>query len=197
MQPTGTVRCRYFPCNTLRIAGYRCPRNLLFYFLERDAIVATEETSRPPRQRRTQQYKGGIVARAEQEPLQASGAATTTDRHSQEAGIISPWRRFAVSLAGRVTRAVDPHLLPLLAIYVGVVLLALRQSNVDGFLVPDEEGYTGFVQKLSQGFYSPRDNINLWRGPVYPIMLIPFVLLHLSWAAAQLLIAALPSWPSA
>jgi hypothetical protein len=94
-------------------------------------------------------------------------------------------------LAGRVTRAIDPRLLPLLALYVGVVLLALRQSHLNGFLVPDEQGYFGFARNLSQGFYSPRDNINLWWGPGYPLLLLPFVLLHLPLAAARLLNAAL------
>jgi 4-amino-4-deoxy-L-arabinose transferase-like glycosyltransferase len=40
----------------------------------------------------------------------------------------------------------------------------------------DESGYINFANNLLQGFYSPpAPDINLWWGPGYPILLMPFV----------------------
>jgi 4-amino-4-deoxy-L-arabinose transferase-like glycosyltransferase len=44
----------------------------------------------------------------------------------------------------------------------------------------DESGYIYFANNLLQGFYSPpAPDINLWWGPGYPILLMPFVALGL------------------
>lgn len=61
--------------------------------------------------------------------------------------------------------------LPLLVLYVGVVL-KLYTETLEG----DEQNYLTLAQNLLNGFYSPPPpNINLWRGPGYPILLTPFV----------------------
>jgi hypothetical protein len=46
-------------------------------------------------------------------------------------------------------------------------------------LVLDEVRYKWYADNLTQGFYSPQDNITLWNGPGYPLFLVPFVLLKL------------------
>jgi hypothetical protein len=78
------------------------------------------------------------------------------------------------------------RLLPLLVLYVLVVLYA--SSNV---ISDDQVRYVWFANNLAHGYYSPRYHINLWSGPGYPILLLPFVLLNLPWLAAKLLNALL------
>jgi 4-amino-4-deoxy-L-arabinose transferase-like glycosyltransferase len=47
-------------------------------------------------------------------------------------------------------------------------------------LYGDEGRYIGFAQNLFHGFYSPAaPNINLWNGPGYPLVLMPFIALHI------------------
>ncbi|NOZ70175.1 MAG: hypothetical protein GXP46_13255 [Deferribacteres bacterium] len=72
--------------------------------------------------------------------------------------------------------------LPLLVLYFAVVL-ALGSNS----LWADESHYVMFATNLSHGYYSPRDDVNLWYGPGYPLVLLPFVLLNLPWLAAKLL----------
>jgi hypothetical protein len=72
--------------------------------------------------------------------------------------------------------------LPLLLFYVIVVIVASSNS-----FYGDESGYVGFANNLSHGYYSPHDDVDLWFGPGYPIVLLPFVLLRLPWLAAKLL----------
>lgn len=56
----------------------------------------------------------------------------------------------------------------------------------------DEERYTSFAQNLINGFYSPPSpEINLWNGPGYPIVLIPFILFHLPLVSITLFNAIL------
>jgi hypothetical protein len=44
----------------------------------------------------------------------------------------------------------------------------------------DESGYLNFAENLLHGFYSPpAPGINLWWGPGYPLLLVPFAALHL------------------
>lgn len=46
-------------------------------------------------------------------------------------------------------------------------------------LFGDESRYTNYANNLIHGFFSPpAPNINLWSGPGYPILLMPFVALH-------------------
>lgn len=61
-------------------------------------------------------------------------------------------------------------LLPLLVLYVAVVLL-FAQTDLRG----DEGRYVMFARNITRGHYSPRDTVNLWHGPGYPIVLAPFV----------------------
>jgi hypothetical protein len=52
----------------------------------------------------------------------------------------------------------------------------------------DEERYITFAQNLSHGYYSPPPpDINLWNGPGYPIILIPFVMLKTPYIYIKLL----------
>lgn len=71
--------------------------------------------------------------------------------------------------------------LPLLLLYI-IILVFVR----DAFL-KDQDRYLMFASNLAQGFYSPRGSINLWNGPGYPIVLVPFIGLHLPLIWAKLL----------
>ena len=71
----------------------------------------------------------------------------------------------------KITR--NPYLLfsPFLVLFI---LFVLKQHNdaLDG----DEGGYVKFAENLINGFYSPpAPDINLWWGPGYPIILVPFI----------------------
>jgi len=44
--------------------------------------------------------------------------------------------------------------------------------------VYDERRYLMFAEHLVHGYYSPPANINLWNGPGYPLVLVPFVWLQ-------------------
>jgi 4-amino-4-deoxy-L-arabinose transferase-like glycosyltransferase len=71
----------------------------------------------------------------------------------------------------------NPYLLflPFLLIYI-VLVLGLHDNGMEG----DEERYYQFADNLIHGFYSPPSpDINLWNGPGYPILLMPFVALKL------------------
>jgi 4-amino-4-deoxy-L-arabinose transferase-like glycosyltransferase len=74
----------------------------------------------------------------------------------------------------------------LLGLYAGIVLLV----SSDAFQ-GDEVLYVRFATNLTKGFYSPPDHLNLWFGPGYPIILAPFVAMHLPLILAKLLNAAL------
>ena len=71
----------------------------------------------------------------------------------------------------------NPYLLfsPFLILFI-VLVLKLHTDGMRG----DEGGYIMFAQNLLHGFYSPpAPDIDLWWGPGYPILLTPFVALHL------------------
>jgi len=71
----------------------------------------------------------------------------------------------------------NPYLLfiPFLLFFIIFVFLFHTNSN-EG----DENRYLMFAQNLLHGFYSPvLPEINLWNGPGYPIILMPFVGSHL------------------
>ena len=44
-----------------------------------------------------------------------------------------------------------------------------------------------FATNLSKGYYSPKNDPNIWNGPGYPIILIPFVLFKLPFLNAKLI----------
>lgn len=62
--------------------------------------------------------------------------------------------------------------LPFLFLYVALAAWGHRDA-MEG----DEGRYFMFAQNLAQGFYSPRGELNLWNGPGYPLVLVPFVLM--------------------
>ena len=63
---------------------------------------------------------------------------------------------------------------PFLVLYILLVCL-LHKDAMEG----DEGRYIMFAQNLLNGFYSPKEELNLWNGPGYPILLMPFVALKL------------------
>ena len=81
---------------------------------------------------------------------------------------------------------IRPGFLLLLGLYAGIVLLV----SIDA-LEKDEVDYVRFATNLTKGFYSPPEYLNLWMGPGYPIILVPFVALHLPLILAKLMNAAL------
>ena len=71
----------------------------------------------------------------------------------------------------------NPYIIfiPFLLFYFLLVLQHPTHGNFG-----DEERYLTFAQNLINGFYSPpAPEINLWNGPGYPIVLIPFIFFHL------------------
>jgi hypothetical protein len=79
----------------------------------------------------------------------------------------------------------NPYLifLPFLLIFI-IFILAFQANALEG----DEGRYLSFAQNLLHVFYSPpAPDINLWNGPGYPIILMPFVALHLPLICITLL----------
>jgi len=71
----------------------------------------------------------------------------------------------------------NPYLLfsPFLLLFI-VIVLFVHTDTMEG----DESGYLYFAQNLLHGFYSPpAPGINLWWGPGYPLLLVPFQALSL------------------
>lgn len=64
--------------------------------------------------------------------------------------------------------------LPFLLLFI---IIVLKLNNDE--LVGDEARYIMYAQNLLNGFYSPKDEINLWNGPGYPIFIMPFIALKL------------------
>ncbi|NDA62167.1 MAG: hypothetical protein EBX50_08995 [Chitinophagia bacterium] len=73
------------------------------------------------------------------------------------------------------------NFLPFLAIYI-IIAGITHQNEMQG----DEGRYYMFAQNLAAGFYSPKAALNLWNGPGYPLVLVPFV-----WMNSPLLIPVL------
>ena len=74
------------------------------------------------------------------------------------------------------------RLMPLLIVYVVIVLVG--SSNL---FSGDEGRYVMYAKNLAKGYYSPPDDVYLWNGPGYPLVLLPFILLKLPWITAKLL----------
>ena len=65
--------------------------------------------------------------------------------------------------------------LPFLLLYIAIVIVFPTQGTSG-----DENRYLYFAHNLINGFFSPKaPNIDLGNGPGYPIILMPFVALHL------------------
>lgn len=83
----------------------------------------------------------------------------------------------------KITR--NPYLffLPFLLFYIVVVLI--MQKNA---LWGDEIRHFSQAQNLLQGFYSPPSpNVTLGNGPGYPLVLLPFLALHIPFICIKLL----------
>lgn len=79
----------------------------------------------------------------------------------------------------------NPYLLfsPFLLLFIFIVF----KFHTDAF-EGDESRYYQFASNLLNGFYSPpAPDINLWNGPGYPIILIPFVALSMPLITITLL----------
>ena len=62
--------------------------------------------------------------------------------------------------------------LPFLIFYC--IFVACSSYKYD---IGDAPRYLQFADNLLHGFYSDPQNINLWNGPGYPLILVPFVAL--------------------
>ena len=71
---------------------------------------------------------------------------------------------------------------PLLIAYICIVFVGSK----DHFW-HDEVRYVNFATNLSNGYYSPPEEINLKNGPGYPLILLPFVFCKAPWIFAKLL----------
>lgn len=72
--------------------------------------------------------------------------------------------------------------LPLLLFYLFLVIVL--SSNT---LQNDEIGYVAYANRLSQGINSSQNNVSLWWGPGYPMVLTPFVYWELPFLTAKFL----------
>src|SRR6266404_1115213 len=93
---------------------------------------------------------------------------------------------FSSMLAPRWGKGQILVLLPLLALYLTIVIIA-SSPTLEG----DDGGYAYNATRMLRGpAVSPQD-LRLWWGPGYPFILIPFIALGLPWIAAKLLNAVL------
>ena len=84
------------------------------------------------------------------------------------------------------TRNLLTAFLPLLGVYL-LCILPFASAPCER----DECDYIeSSVQLAAGGAYTAGSSGVLWRGPGYPLVLVPFAWLHLPWAAAKLLNAA-------
>ncbi len=96
---------------------------------------------------------------------------------------------FMQNLLNKIYKINNPYLLflPFLFLYIVIVIMHPTNGNQG-----DESRYLMFANNLLHGFYStPAPAINIWNGPGYPILLMPFVALHLPLIAITLLNAVL------
>jgi 4-amino-4-deoxy-L-arabinose transferase-like glycosyltransferase len=75
---------------------------------------------------------------------------------------------------------------PLLLLYLGIAAAGWGRPPIQ-----DETRYLGFADNLTHGFYSPRDAVQLWSGPGYPLLLAPFRAIRFGPGALRLLNAPL------
>ena len=68
-----------------------------------------------------------------------------------------------------------------------IVIMAMARDEFVG----DEGRYAQYATNLTQGFYTDAEQVDLWSGPGYPIVLVPFVALDAPWLAAKLFNAVL------
>jgi 4-amino-4-deoxy-L-arabinose transferase-like glycosyltransferase len=75
---------------------------------------------------------------------------------------------------------------PLFLLYLCIAAAGWNRTPVQ-----DEPRYLGFADNLAHGFYSPRDAVQLWSGPGYPLLLAPFRAIGFGPGALRLLNAPL------
>lgn len=73
-------------------------------------------------------------------------------------------------------------LLPLLGLYLAIAALA-STSKFEG----DEGGYVGIASRMVGRPDVSTQDLRLWWGPGYPLVLVPFLVLRLPWMAAKCL----------
>ena len=59
---------------------------------------------------------------------------------------------------------------PFLVLYTCIIYI-FQGATLTG----DEPRYIQFAQNLLHGFYSPKEELNLWNGPGYPLLIAPFI----------------------
>ena len=64
--------------------------------------------------------------------------------------------------------------LPFLLLYTCIILIGHKDE-----MVGDEARYYMYATNLLHGFYSPKNEVFLWNGPGYPLLLAPFIALGL------------------
>ncbi|MEP7108362.1 MAG: hypothetical protein ABI760_10265 [Ferruginibacter sp.] len=82
-----------------------------------------------------------------------------------------------IKFINKIKSIKNPFILfsPFLLFYITYILISPTQGTKG-----DEGRYLEFANNLIHGFYStPPPDINLWNGPGYPVLLMPFVALHL------------------
>lgn len=73
--------------------------------------------------------------------------------------------------------------LPFMLLYIGIILL-FHSSEIYG----DEARYYYLAHNLLQGFYSPpAPHVDLSSGPGYPLLITPFIALHIPFICIKLL----------
>ncbi len=76
--------------------------------------------------------------------------------------------------------------LPLIALYI--VLVVVSSFNIGR---SDQARYVWYAENLANDFFTTRQDVNLWSGPGYPLLLSPFAALGGRWAHARFLNVAL------
>ncbi|MEI6586367.1 MAG: glycosyltransferase family 39 protein [Sediminibacterium sp.] len=71
---------------------------------------------------------------------------------------------------------------PFLVLYTCIIYIFQGAA-----LTGDEPRYLQFAQNLLHGFYSPKEELNLWNGPGYPLLIAPFIKLGLNITGLRLL----------
>lgn len=74
--------------------------------------------------------------------------------------------------------------LPFLLFYI--IIIVFISHKIPGHDL-DERRYLLFASNITQGFYSPQDHFNLWNGPGWPLILVPFTYLKNPLLPARLL----------
>ena len=72
--------------------------------------------------------------------------------------------------------------IPLLVIYIVFILLSASDQ-----LIHDEPRYLQFADNITHGFYTAKDHVDLTNPPLYPLVLSPFVALHIPLIVPRLL----------